>query len=268
MKKSFYRVNLALFIALILFVFQANAKDRYVKCDNGQSIQNVLQSSLESAGPLNIYVSGICEENVTIQRDRVSILGEDLSATIRGQVNVYGTNVLISDLRITGPGVGVIVRAGHTRLIRMDISQNEVDGVEAYENAALDIQYSKIHGNGISGIFLASATLNVLESEISRNGLDGILAEVGSNVIIRDTSITENVGAGVTVAFHSIVDIWPNTEVTGNTIGVLVVKDSALRIPLSEGVVITDVDCDDNESSYKNSAGITFPNGNNCTDFN
>ncbi len=268
MNKS-YTANLALILGLGLFASPANAIDRSVDCEKGQSIQSALESALPSAAPLHIYISGTCEENPTVARDRVVLHGED-GATIRGWIRVFGARITIMDLAITGPGPGVTAFGGRVRLIRLQIYGNQFDGVQAQDNAVVSISDSTLSSNGVSGVFVQAATLRIGgDSHIVGNRLDGILAEIGSRVMVGHTEIARNVGVGVHVALHSVVDLRDLAQVSGNTsgIGALADQDSAIRIATGDVIFSDAIRCDDMESSFVDLFSVATGRIA-CTDFN
>lgn len=246
-----YTAFLISILAASVFTSQANAEDRTVDCSKGQSVQKVIETAESSAAPLEIHLTGICEENLRIGRDRIVING-DQDATILGSITVFGAAATIRELTVTGPGPGIRVFGGRTRLIGLTIDQNELDGVQVFQNAMVVITDSSISSNGISGVFVQAATLEIHRSNISDNYLDGILAEIGSRVIVRDTSNTRNAGVGIHVALGSVIDIRDGASVFGNIngIGALADLDSAVRITTNDVEFSDALVCDDSESSF------------------
>lgn len=170
MKKLCLKVGVAMIASIGLFATSASAANRTVDCDEGQSIQNAVERGKGSAAPLYIDVSGSCEEVVTITRDDVTIDGSE-TATVTGTINVDGgRRINISAMTITGPGPGVVVAAGYLKLRNVVITGNSGTGV-------------------IAGL---SAYVGVLKSTVSNNDQGGVLARDGSNVFIRNTSITDH----------------------------------------------------------------------------
>lgn len=240
--------------------------ERYVDCSMGESVQEVIDTRWTA--PLEIHLSGICEEDLRISRGDLVING-DQEAEIVGSITVFGADVTIRDLTISGPGPGVAIRRGWTRLLRVTIVENEFDGVQAFENGMVKIADSVISSNGASGVFVQTAGLEIVDSSISDNNLDGILAEIGSRVMVRNTSNTGNTGVGVHVALHSVVDIRDGASVFGNDtgIGVLATLDSGIRITTNDVIFSDALVCDDSESSFvDNWSVVTGPIA--CTGFN
>jgi len=175
MKKLCISIAVAMVSCIGLFATSASAANRTVNCDEGQSIQDALEKGKGSAAPLYIDVSGSCEEVVTITRDDVTIDGGE-TATVTGTINVDGgRRINISAMTITGPGPGVVVAAGYLKLRNVVITGNSGTGV-------------------IAGL---SAYVGVLKSTVSNNDQGGVLAQDGSSVFVRNTSINGHEGDGI-----------------------------------------------------------------------
>jgi len=169
------RITVAMITSIGLFATSASAANRTVNCDEGQSIQDAVEKGKGSAAPLYIDVSGSCEEVVTITRDDVTIDGGE-TATVTGTINVDGgRRINISAMTITGPGPGVVVAAGYLKLRNVVITGNSGTGV-------------------IAGL---SAYVGVLKSTVSNNDQGGVLAQDGSSVFVRNTSINGHEGDGI-----------------------------------------------------------------------
>ena len=208
--------------ASAIFALPAFAGVKVVNCDEGDSLQAALESGKGSAAPLEIELYGTCEEMITIPRDRVIITGID-GATIFGQVRHFGvSNVTLRDLTITGPGQGVLARAGRMRLIGVNIMGNDGHGVNASDGAVVRLsgcqvgdnggpfgvvangsdvylRFTDVYGHPNSGVAATDNSLaNILGGSITGNG-EGVYAN-NSVITVRDTWVADNGGMGIALA--------------------------------------------------------------------
>ena len=190
-------LSLAACSVSVIFALPAFAGVKVVNCDKGDSLQAALESGKGSAAPMEIELYGTCEEMITIPRDRVTILAID-GATIVGQVRHFGvSNVTLRDLTITGPGHGILARAGRMRLLGVNLIGNDGQGVNASDGAVVRLSGSQIGDNG---------------------GPSGVVAN-GSSVYLRFTDVYGHPDSGVAVTDNSLANILGGS-ITGNGEGV------------------------------------------------
>jgi parallel beta-helix repeat protein len=194
---------------------------RSVNCDEGQSIQAVLETATTRADRLEVLVTGTCNEDVTIRRSPVTIDGGG-NAVIVGEVAVMADNVWLYGLTVTGPGRGVNVGAGgYARIWDVDLVGNESDGLRVSSNSSVWVRRGEISNNEGVGIIVESSSQIRLQDtpvgnnashgvmlvfnsqadisgcEISQNGEHGIELDAGSQANIDNNSIHENASHGV-----------------------------------------------------------------------
>jgi len=204
MKKLSLKITAAMIAGIGLFATSVSAANRTVNCDEGQSIQDALEKGRGSAAELYIDVSGSCEEVVTIKRDDVTIDGGE-TATVIGSILVEGgRRISINEITITGGGVGI--EGGDLKLTNVVITENSV-GVLAVE----------------------SSHVSIFDSTIENNRLAGIVADVGSNVFVRYTSISEHDEFGIILYSNSTAKVG-RSKVNGNNIGISVRDSSSLSV--------------------------------------
>jgi hypothetical protein len=100
----------------------------------------------------------------------------------------------------------------------------------------------------------------------SDNADVGVEGDVGSNLIVRGSEVSRNVGGGIALGLHSVAEIRGGTGVYGNGgEGAFLAGDSGLR--LAEGTEFSDsIYCADRESSFSSDGAIvTGPVA--CTSF-
>lgn len=253
-------------IGLTLNLSSANAAVHTVDCAKDQSIQRVIDTALSSAAPLEIYFSGTCEENLRITRDRLILDGNN-EGTISGLVSIFTAAVTLRDLAVTGPGPGVRVFGGRSRLLGVNLYGNEGDGLLITQNAMVVLNGSTVSSNGVSGVFVQAGTLYATNTGIVGNNLNGILAEIGSRVFLDGTWIEDNSSIGLYLSLHSAADLRNGARITGNLgYGAFAGQDSGIRTATPDVVINDPVYCEDLESSFVSAGSIAGPVL--CSDFN
>jgi hypothetical protein len=239
-----------------------------IDCDKGGSIQAAIDRQVSNTGPITIYVSGTCEEDVYIRRDDVNIIGKNLAA-ISGTVIVEnGNRIIFQDLTITGPNDGLRIGASYVRLINASVSENAYSGLIIFRNSTVELMNTSVSENGEFGAFVQRSAFEVNYSQMLDNGADGIGLDIGSEALVRSTKISGNQRWGFSAALHSVIELSDATEVSGNSLsGAVILQDSALRIITSDVIFDDMIRCDDTESSFANVSGVPI-GGSNCTDFN
>jgi hypothetical protein len=250
--KTYFRVTFAIILCVGLFASQAMAVERKVDCSIGQSLQKALDTAPAASGDIfYIQFDGVCEEVVTIRRDNVRIDGGG-TGTIVGTINVLGSQgVWLERMTVTGPGPGVVVSQASAVLNHATVTGNEFDGILVRRNASVWARFSTVSGNGHSGAYVDSSTIDAFNSTFEGNTVDGILAVSGSKVVLFRTRMIANQGAGVALTLHSILDIRAGSRFADNAgYGVLARLDSGVWIS-QPGVDFSDsIQCEDYESSF------------------
>ncbi len=148
-----------------------------VNCNTGKTIQAAVNSAKSGD---TIFISGICEEDVSITKDDITLSGnksEDAcdkadpggTGTIDGTVTVDGVRARIEFLTITGSGGGVdIINRANAHLTCNDISGNEAEGVGVVRSSNAVLRDNTVSGNGTRaanpfvffdcGLFVADAS--------------------------------------------------------------------------------------------------------------
>lgn len=160
-KKQFLVLGGALILAAPLLASPAFADDdgpgnRTVDCSKSNaSIQKEIDR-VKHGQKVTIFVIGQCsEEKVVIEKDDITLSGNKdgdgtVDGGVTGAINVVGARrVRIEYLHITGPNEGVVALDGAT----VTISHNEIvdnvgDGIGAFRNALVQVNFNTITGNG------------------------------------------------------------------------------------------------------------------------
>lgn len=185
-------------ISLVALASEALAIERDVNCDAGDTIMKALDIGKGSADVLVLFVAGTCEELVTINRDRVNIEGTD-GATIIGRVRIFGpSNVVLRNLTITGPAEGILALGGRTRIIDVNVMQNQGIGVAGRDGATIRINRGQIVDNYDGGLHLQASSARVADVLIAGHGGSGITADQRSSVEVLGGQVIDNeIGVGI-----------------------------------------------------------------------
>lgn len=187
------------------------AMTRSVNCDEGKTIQAAVDTATTRADRLEIFVTGTCNEDITIRRAAVTIDGGGVT-TIVGRVSVFADNVWLYNLTITGPGRGVNIGAGgNARLWSVALIGNEGAGLRTSSNASVWVRDSHIEGNTGPGISAQASQIRVANTSVSNNGSHGIELTFNSQADIGDCDIYDNADVGILLTAGSQANIDGNT---------------------------------------------------------
>jgi hypothetical protein len=184
------QLRIASCLAALAIAAPAVADDSItVDCSTSKTVGEVLADKARKDKPLVLLVQGNCTEDVTIDRDDVTLQGDGAGATITGSVTIdAGRRVVVANLTVTNP-------AG--------------DGVTVINDAAATIRDSSIVYNGGYGVVLRNAAFALVNrNQLSNNGqsnaaASGIGVFAGSTVRALDNTIVDNAHAGIEVGDSS-----------------------------------------------------------------
>lgn len=208
MKSILTRPVVAIAAGLFLAATSAHAGVPVVNCDEGDSLQQAIDSGAGSAKPLEIELLGTCYEDVRIERDRISIMGNG-DTTIVGQINATDSDViLLENLTITGPRNGLVVGGGRVALNYSSISGNDGNGISVFQNGGVALFHCIVEGNGGHGIWLNDGASRIRFTEVAHNGENGILVSNGGALRFYAGSVNfhEN-GSGIRATNNSSIDV-------------------------------------------------------------
>ncbi len=148
-------------------------------------------------GRLTITINGTCTENVTIERNKVTLQGGS-GGGVTGTITIPSARwVVIKKLTVTGPGAGI----------------------SGFENASFTVEESTIDANGTDGIQVHDgANANILNNTITNNGQAslpdsgrGVVLGDGASADIRNNTIEDNRSDGIGVFNGAFARIEQNT---------------------------------------------------------
>jgi hypothetical protein len=177
---------------------------RLVDCTKGHSIQKAIDKRNPERS-LTLVIRGACNENVTVDRDDLALVGErPMGAdSVLGTISIPGSRrVLIRNLTVSSPSGA---------------------GVEGTDNAAFAVEDSFLVRNATEGLAVRSnAFATVKRSHLDENGQAappdsgrGIDARNGGAVDASDSTIANNRSDGVGAFNNAYVRLSRNT-IEGN----------------------------------------------------
>jgi len=197
---------LALAIGVLTARVEAETMTVFVDCDNGGTIGNALKLGADWKAII-ITVKGTCHENITIQRDDVTLQGYgDMGGT------VTGVGAGRSTIQING--------ARRISLENLHLTAGQSSGIVGFNGASFTVNNSTIDLNGESGVAVilnSSAIIN--DVKVLGNGRNGVYVE-DSDATVMNCAIEDNVSSGVRVTgtAHARIGINIIDDTGSNTI--------------------------------------------------
>ncbi len=172
-----------------------------VNCGSGDKISSALQ---QFYGNITIQVNGVCEENVEIAQDDVTLIAGPSGGTIRGvstsspknTIYVRASRTVIDGLTIEGVeggwhGINV---TGSATIRNCTVRKAGRSGISFYRGGRGTVDYSVIQENDYHGIYIEAASATVINSPISSNKGVGIMINNGGSGRIGITDYTQYAG--------------------------------------------------------------------------
>jgi len=265
--KTFSLVSVALGCA-VLSGPQALADEQFVDCERGDTLGEALdEKHVKFLEPIEIWFTGTCTENISIERDDVVIFGEG-DAELIGEIHVNGAQrILLQNFKVTGPGNGIVAnRNSSVTLNQMQVVGNHgLMGVGANAGSHMEIFESTISENLNWGVTVTNtASLGLDQTNVMGNTNINVRADAGSTLyVLNGSKINGSTCDGMHVTLHS--NAWiQDSEINGNGCSAIFVQyDSGVRFNF--GVTVSGntgagVFCEDLESSFvNNGAPISDP---------
>src|SRR5262245_56152493 len=182
----------------------APTKTVNVDCANSETIAKALTHGNERK-PLLLVVKGICNENVTVDRNDVTLQADP---TVGGAVS--GPDPSVSTIIVTGSRVTIIG-------LTITGGRNGIAGEGA---AGLTVRNATIQGTGRTGIVYTFGASGVVDGcAIQLNPRDGVAIEAAQATIVNST-VTQNSRVGVLVSNGASARIGLDNQnaAAGNTI--------------------------------------------------
>ena len=259
----------------------------FVDCAAGDTVGAALVAAQSHAGPVNIAISGVCEENVGIDRDDVHISGLERSDGIRGAdpaastVTITGARqvefsnmtlsagrrgidaragsvftaegVTIRDMTVSATGVG----AGSSAFLSdCSILDNAIWGVTADSGGSVVLENCEISGNS-QGLFASHATIVGVDLHVTGNET-GVGAHLGGQITIWASVIEEN-GTGVAGQLNSSIKAGAGTRIANNEFNGVHMSTGSVFV-MSDNSIIEGNGGHGIEASGASTVSVGFPN--------
>lgn len=189
--------------ALLSAAWARDTHQLIVNCSRGQTIAEALARG-DPRKPMVLTIRGTCRENVAIDRDDVTILGEDQatispSAADRPAISIAATRVRIDHLTVTGGTTGIVVAHASDVVVDKSVIQSAAQsGINLIASHARVLN-STIKNNGSDGVHLLQATAFLSKNEILSNGRSGVYLEGKSALQASENTISSNRSNGVAI---------------------------------------------------------------------
>jgi len=194
-----------------------------VNCAEGETIMHALQQG-DARKELVVIVKGTCNENVTINRDNVTIQGDPgtgatVSAPDAGAnaITVAGNRNSIVGLTVTGGLNGVFVIGPPTFDLADCVVQNAAQNGVRVVSSHISIVGNTIQYSGNHGLMLSAANGRVQNNQIRSNAVAGVHLEKTASVEGNGNTISANGSNGVELLSGSYAHLWNNTIVSNGT---------------------------------------------------
>lgn len=231
------KVTTRAFLALIAGAFlsnpvaAANSEPRTVtvNCSAGKTLAKALERGNEDR-PLLVLVRGTCNENVTIDRDDVTLRGEaGFAGAIAGldaaldTLTILSSRVAVEDLVISGGRNGIVSGgAGRLAVRGTTVQSTGRTGIVVGSSSGATIDGSTIQLNPRDGVSIEGSQATVINSTVSQNGRVGIFVGTASAVRIgidnqnnaAATTVSQNGANGINVFMGAA--LIANTSITQN----------------------------------------------------
>jgi len=194
-----------------------------VDCSKGQTIAHALEQG-DARKELVVIVRGTCNENVAINRDKVTLQGDPgTGATVNAPnasanaIAVAGADIGIVGLTVTGGSNGISAIGVPGFGVQGSIIQNAAQYGIRVTSSHANIAGNTIQYSGNHGVFFSAANGRVQNNQIRSNAMAGVHLERLSAVAIGGNTITANGSNGVELLSRSYSDLMNNTIASNGT---------------------------------------------------
>lgn len=223
---------------------QGTALERRVDCGEGMTVANVLDRA-PPVRPLVITVVGVCEEAIEIDRDDVTIQGENpgdgFQAPTQDSRIIYlnaAHRVTLNQLTLTGGRIGIVAFAAN--FYATDISINSTNGfgvlLAANSSSNFDNLYIDDAHDGISS--RNGAIARVIGGVISNSQRNGVEASRGGQIYLLPGAVIRDSGVhGVQVSNNGSVRIEGAVVTKSGAAGVFAYVGGSVTIYGRESII-------------------------------
>ena len=244
------------------------------------SISDVLDEYAESSAALTITIEGTCQEQVTIDRDDVTLIGHSSGGGIAGPVGTPRTivvsngtsRVIIQNLTLSGGSRSNLVCATGSTVRVIDttiIGLTSGNGISARKGCSIIILNSLIEGAGIGIVVSFSSNATLGGTTLKDNNEIGMLVKQGSDAQLvanagNPTRITNNGfgtnGSGIFVTGSSALEIGNATVDLNVGSGITISSSSSIRVHPDTSILTVNNNGGAGIAFQANSSGVFLSN--------
>ncbi len=196
---------------------QLRTKIRSVDCFSGESINKALENRKDLDKLLTIEITGICDEDVLVQRDNVRLIGLNLDLTDPDNpIPTDGIRAVSTDPNAPPTfGVALWIRdAANVTVKDLRIFGAARHGLRVTNSRPLIlVENCRLEGNANRGLSVADSNVTVQDTTLTGN--DGGGATLFGAVAIFDNCIFDEDGVAVTAGNHSTDRLRDSTVTSG-----------------------------------------------------
>lgn len=254
-----------------------------VNCNAGEKVQDALDRAPKGATRVIVTIDGVCNENVSIDRDDVWLQGASQQSGLQasGEFVLLLTGAMrveINNLTITGTGdnQGLGARNGssfrsnylvvkNTGQNAINVSRNSVgffqhlslqggsnNGAWVFRGGEITVQGGEIRDYTGYGVLSDGGNVALNDVSVQRNGTGAMAQNGGKLWLLGATTVESSIGFGVSIVNGSSADIsGPEVKISSSGNSALNV-DSGSALWLRNGARVT---------NNPNVTGITVGNG-------
>ena len=225
MKKLLFQSGVLVLLLALMSTGHAVPKHIQVKCDQGDSIQDAVNSVDEDGAVIRVF--GTCNEQVVIRKDRLRISGVNNPTILPSPggtaFTVLGDHVEISDLNIIGGTSAVLVTQGSSATITNNRMLDYTgDGIFIAGSSSGSIQdnfLSSTIANRSAIFVVGSASAGIEGNTIDASSASGILIAATSTALVgcNDISVFHPFFAGIHVTQTAQLSLGACANIISNS---------------------------------------------------
>ena len=196
--------------------------DLFVDCDAGESIGAALNDARDHLGAVTVTISGVCDENVLVDRDDINFSGVQPSDGIRsasGADTVFidsARRVRFDHMTISGGTSGITVeRDSAFASVGLTVRDTTIIAINITAGSSADLADCLIVDNNSFGVFSSGGDVEIRTCDLSNNGSDALISNDGGAINAYAVNVSGNAAVGVT-AFEGATVTLNESEILGN----------------------------------------------------
>lgn len=194
----------AIVACVSLFASTGSAAQKNAKCDLGQSLQAVIDSS--NPGDV-INVTGSCSDGPFVVNKDLTLVGDaELSASSPGNNDVIsvsnGASVGFRDLAVTADGQVVgfhVINGSSVRFLNVFVSGASEPGINIDESSTARIELSELRDNGRGVQVTGTSNAGIIRTVIQEND-NGVFVGQFSSVALDESNVSNNEEGGLVIS--------------------------------------------------------------------